>query len=336
MADDDEVIVKVEREAIADATSEQPVANGREPTAAAATEIPADDLAAQFEEMKEQRAQESAAAQRRISLAEQETQRARHEATTARSEVLQSRAETVETGLAAAQAEADAAEREYKTAFESADGGAMAAADRKAARAAARIERLSEAKADLESIQPGQAERAVERRTEPQQPVRSSDPIEAYVAGRPPQTAAWLRAHADYITDAEKNATLTDAHYSAMSKRLVVDTPAYITHIEQFLGIAKAPAATEHQQPQPRQRRPSVPAAPVSNSGGGMNGGGNEVRLTRMEANAATDGTHVWNYDDPSGKGRFKKGDAIGVQEFARRKLEMTRSGHYDRTYVEQ
>ena len=69
---------------------------------------------------------------------------------------------------------------------------------------------------------------------------------------------------------------------------------------------------------------------------GGGSGGGTEVRLSPGEAKAATDGTLVWNYNDPSGKNRFKKGDAIGVQEMVRRKHELTKQGQYNRVYVEQ
>ena len=79
-----------------------------------------------------------------------------------------------------------------------------------------------------------------------------------------------------------------------------------------------------------------MPVAPVQASGGGTSGGGTEVRLTRGEANAATDGTLVWNYDDPSGQKRFRKGDNIGIQEMARRKLEMSKQGLYDKSFVEQ
>ena len=80
-----------------------------------------------------------------------------------------------------------------------------------------------------------------------------------------------------------------------------------------------------------------MPVAPVHQSSGGTNGGGDTVTLTKGEAAAATDGiTHVWNYPDPTGKNRWKVGDPIGIQEFARRKREMMRQGVYDRTYTEQ
>lgn len=337
MADeDDHVIVKIEGDADTGAAAdtvvvEKTAANGHDTTART---IPADDdLATQYEELRMQRERENAAAQQRISLADQEVLRARKEVTTARDEVRESRAATIETGLSAAQTEAETAEREYKLAFESGDGAAMAQAQRRMSRAEARMERLGEAKAELEAAQPEVA-RATERQPEPQ-PVHSADPVEAYVANRSPQTAAWLRAHPDYVTDQKKNAKLTAAHYDAAAQGYEPDTPDYFKHVEQFTGITKAPAATTDRAPQTRQRRPSVPAAPVSNAGGNGNGGGAEVTLTRGQRDAAVDGTHVWNYDDPSGKGKFKKGDPIGVQEFARRLYHQRQSGLLDRAFVE-
>ena len=84
-----------------------------------------------------------------------------------------------------------------------------------------------------------------------------------------------------------------------------------------------------------------MPVAPV-NGGGGGGGAGNgagaiTVSLSKAEAAAATDGiTLVWNYDDPSGQKKFKKGDAIGIQEMARRKREMKAQGLYDKSLTEQ
>ena len=59
------------------------------------------------------------------------------------------------------------------------------------------------------------------------------------------------------------------------------------------------------------------------------------MRLTQGEARAATDGTLVWNYDDTSPQKRFKKGDAIGHQEMARRKQALQKQGAYDKSYTE-
>jgi hypothetical protein len=80
--------------------------------------------------------------------------------------------------------------------------------------------------------------------------------------------------------------------------------------------------------------RPSAPVAPAGNAGGGLNGNAQTVTLTQREVQAATDGSIVWNYDDP--KGKFKKDQAVGVQEFARRKAIMQRQGHYSKQYTDE
>jgi hypothetical protein len=111
------------------------------------------------------------------------------------------------------------------------------------------------------------------------------------------------------------------------------DTPEYFNHVETYLGLKMA----EPQQPgQPKAPSPQrAPVAPVGQANGGsINGGAGEVRLSASEARAATDGTLVWNYDDTSPQKRYRKGDPIGIQEFARRKQKMQADGVYDRTYV--
>ena len=90
--------------------------------------------------------------------------------------------------------------------------------------------------------------------------------------------------------------------------------------------MASAPA------PKPRSVAPPVaPTAAVSSNGNGQ--GGAPVTLTKREAASATDGTLVWNWDDP--KGKFKKGDPIGLQEMARRKVNGMKRGLYDRSFNE-
>ena len=165
-----------------------------------------------------------------------------------------------------------------------------------------------------------------ERRTEQQ-----ADPVESFIASRTAPTQNWLRAHRDYLTDPKKNAKMQAAHYDAESEGIALDSPQYFDHIERFLGMKKAAEQqTNGADASQSQRRPTAPVAPVTPSGGGMSGESNTVRLTKAEAEAATDGvTHVWNYDDPTGKNRWKKGSPIGLQEMARRKLALTKEGRY-------
>ena len=103
------------------------------------------------------------------------------------------------------------------------------------------------------------------------------------------------------------------------------------------VGGVNVPAQQQQQRPTPSGdgRRPSSAAAPASGGSGGLNGGGVEVRLTKREAASATDGTLIFNYDDPTGQNRWKKGDPIGLAEMARRKHEGMKNGLYDKSVSE-
>lgn len=282
-----------------------------------------DDLAEQFNALKER----TKAAEQRAAQAAQEVQRARQEVASARTNVVASQYDTVTQGLSAAQSEASAAEQEYAAAMEAGDFAKAGKAQRRIAAAEARIVRLDEAKADIEAAQknPPRVEHPV-----------SADPVEAYIQGRTEPTANWLREHRDWISDPKKNAKLTAAHHDALSEGYEPDTAGYFEHVESFIGLKKGDGAAKSNGASQPKRKASAPVAPVSGSGGGVSGGSQEVRLTAGEARSAQDGTVVWNYDDPSGQKKFKKGDPIGIQEMARRKLEMTKQGFYDRTYLEQ
>lgn len=337
MADEEEVIVAVAGEA--DETIEK-----REPE----TKVPEKDdptkaLAKQYEELEaraERERQARDAADRRAEAASREAVTARRDAAQARTETTEREYDTVLSGIEAAKSEATAAEGEYQAAFEKGDAVAMSGAQRKIARAEAKSVRLDEARADIEARRSRTTDEAEQRKLEaPQRPEPPADPVDAYIATRTEPTARWLREHKDWIADQRKNAKLTAAHYSAMGEGIAVDTPEYFEHVEGVLGLRgdtagngtdKTPTA-----PTKAAKRAVPPVAPGAPSSGGTNGGGTEVRLTRGEAAAATDGTHIHNYDDPSPQKRFKKGDVIGIQEMARRKLEMQKQGLYDKSYTE-
>jgi hypothetical protein len=334
MADDDQIIVEIAPDEDAGKTEQKRGADGQ-----FVAREPSDELASQFAELQEQSKRDAQALlteRNRRQQAEREVARASEELTTARGEVIESQVSTVESGLAAAQAEADAAEREYTAAFEAGDGARMGQAQRKIAKAEARIARLDEAKADLETRKTKPAIEADPRRTEaPQRRLEAiDDPVEAYVSGRSEKTAKWLRAHPDFVTDQRKNAKLTAAHWDATGEGIEADTPEYFAHVESYIGL-KPNGQNGQATPAPKPRRSTVPAAPVNGSGTSAGSGGTEVILSRGEAQAAEDGTHIWNYDDPSPAKKFRKGDPIGKQEFARRKLALTKQGAYDRSYVE-
>lgn len=291
---------------------------------------PIADLKGQFDTLRN--VQQSTT--QRLTTTEQELATTKQELAEARKEVSTSQIDTVTSGLAAAEAEASAAERDYIAAAEAGDFAAQARAQRKISGAEARIQRLQEAKADLEDAKPAK----VTQRTEPTQQVRQTqqDPVEAVASGMAPRAAAWIRSHPDCITDKSKNAKMMATHYAALADGLAEGGNEYFERLDAMVN--EKPARIEP-KPEPKPdaggKRPSSAAAPSGHSGGGMNGGSTEVRLTAREVTAATDGSIVHNTPDPTGKNRWKVGEPIGVQIFAQRKAQMTKEGHYDKSYSE-
>lgn len=294
------------------------------------------------------------AAERIAADAQQRAHRAVEEVKTVRTDLADSQLGTIESGIAAAQAEAAQAETDYAAAAEAGDFKKQAEAQRRIARAEAKLTRLDEAKNEIE-VRRADAGKQTERRAEAAQQRQPSDPVEAFVSSRSPQTQEWLRAHPEQAAamarqmngsasgdEVKRARKLSAAHEDALAEGYAADTPQYFEHVEKFIGLKKEPT-NGAAKPQP-QRRSSPAVAPVSQSGAG-NGttGGTQVRLTQGEAAAATDGTHVWNAGNlhPETGKPIKRDDPIvgtpiGHREFAKRKLAMQRQGAYDKIYVEQ
>ena len=292
-----------------------------------AKEDPVEDLKGQFAAMT----QRVSAAEQTAALATRQAQEATQRAQSLEGEVVSSQLDTVLSGLAAANAEADAAEREFITAQEAGDFAASARAQRKMSAAEARIQRLNEAKDDLEEA--AKRRPAGQQQTRQQPPAPVGDPVERFTQGMSPRSAAWIRSHPECVTDPKLNARMLAAHNLALADDVAVDSDEYFRRIEEGVKVTKAAPAQQ-------QRRPSAPAAPAgggSPGGSPLNGGGGiEVKLTKGEARSAVDGTLVWNYEDPTGQNRWKKGEPIGLAEMARRKHEGMKAGLYDKSLTEQ
>ncbi len=296
-----------------------------------------EDLKTQFASLQQSAERDRVARAQAEQVARQHAQdaaKARQEATQARTETVESNINSVENAMHAAQTAADAAEGEYAAAMEQGNWKDAAKAQRKIADAAARIARLEEGKANLEEAR--QAQPAREQARQQQQPAQETDPVERALAGVTPRTADWLRKHPEFVTDQKMNQKANAAHSMAQSEGYVPDSDAYFDFCERFLGLKEdEPAVRDTPAPQARTRT-AMPSAPVSrNATAGSNGvSGSQVTLTKGEAERAVDGTIVYNWTDPAGK--FKKGDPIGVKEYARRKAALTAQGAFDRSYTDQ
>lgn len=293
---------------------------------------PVKDLAAQYKELEArgaEREKEIEAAQQRETSARQDAAQARMEAAQARTAATASNLDTITTAIAASTAAIDGAKRDMRAAKEAGDFDAETDAQ----------DRLTAARVDLRTYDEAKANLEARAKTAPARP---SDPVEAYIQGRTEPTAQWLRQHREFVVDPRKNQKLTAAHHDAVAEGLSPDTTEYFTHVEKFIGVRKEnKEVTEGdnvQRPGAPKRQATRNVAPVNGArgSGGAVADNNEVHLSQGEAKSATDGTLVWNYDDPSGQKKFRKGDPIGVQEMARRKRNMSASGLYDRSFEVQ
>jgi hypothetical protein len=290
---------------------------------------PVADLKKQFGQMTG-RLQTVVASQQQTEQQLHDTQQRLHRA---ESQVVVSQLDTVEGGITQVEAEAEQAEQAYARAFEAGDGAGMARATRAMQRAETNRAQLLEARDSLKQAATRQPTQQPQPRQQPRQ--AAGDPVEAVAAQLSSKSAAWIRSHPECVTDPKLNARMMAAHNLAIAEDIPLDSEEYFERIEAGIKPVKQQQKVDPKPANGDGRRPSSGAASGGASGGGLNGGSVEVRLTKGEAASATDGTLVWNYDDPTGQNRFKKGEPIGLAEMARRKHEGKKAGLYDKNAFE-
>lgn len=75
---------------------------------------------------------------------------------------------------------------------------------------------------------------------------RPLDPVEAMASQLSPKSAAWVRAHPEFASDARKTQKMIAAHNIAIADGYAVDTPAYFESVEDTLKVNKrAPTRAE-------------------------------------------------------------------------------------------
>jgi hypothetical protein len=130
-----------------------------------------------------------------------------------------------------------------------------------------------------------------------------------------PKSAQWIREHRDLMSTERGRAKVIAAHHDAIASEVTPDTDEYFAHVDKFVG-----GRSQSQSPNARAAQNYVSRGP-------------KVHLTAGQARAATDGvTHVWNYSGVDADGKaFKKGDAIGLREMARRVRAQTEQGLFNK-----
>jgi hypothetical protein len=250
-------------------------------------------------------------------------QRAARAETYARSSNEQSQYDSIVGTINQVAAEAANLQAELRAALDNADYEKSAEITRHLGRLDARLENLEGHKANWEGHFERQRAAYEQAVRNPPPPQTEQERFEATIAQYTPASREYLRRHPDYVLDPKKTQALVRAHHKALGAGVQHESREYFARIDHEMRGGGNGAL----QP---STRGGFPAAPVTrepaNYGGGMSGGGTvEVPLTREEREVATDGTIRWM----SGP---KKGQPIGTQEYARRKLENIRSGKMDNT----
>lgn len=217
--------------------------------------------------------------------AEEDARRARSESASAGKTVHETNLALVTNAIANTNAAIDRMESDYAQALQDGDHAAAAKINRSMSQSMSELSQLEGGKLALEAE--AKNPRQPERRT-------SGDPVEDFISGVDitRQSADWLRAHPDYVTNPGKNAEMIAAHNLLMARGVRVDTPEYFSGVENVLGIGQS---REEPREEPLssaeetvQRRQSPASAPVSR-GGGMDGQKKPgtVRLSAAEVEMA-------------------------------------------------
>lgn len=201
----------------------------------------------------------------------------------------------VNNAIVAATAEAEKAQNDLVRAGEEQNFTALADAQRRLARAEARLETLETGKADLEA-QVQQQKSLAERQAQwlqqqRQQQAQQGDQLDQ--TNLPQRAKEWLRAHPEYLNDPRKNAKLQALHWDVKDETGEEFTDRYFTRVEELLGMRKAQQREDYEDDPPvRQERRSAPvSAPVSREAPATSGGKvnstSQVRLTAAQREAA-------------------------------------------------
>ena len=130
-------------------------------------------------------------------------------------------------------------------------------------------------------------------------PPPPADPVEALASQLHPRSAAWVRAHPDYVKGTKYTAMI-GAHQVTVDKGIEPDTDEYFAEVERILGLDGSPRKSSRSfddddagddpmsgAAKSVSRSSPPPAAPVSRSGGAPGNSPRVIRLTKEQAEIA-------------------------------------------------
>lgn len=207
-----------------------------------------------IESLKDQIARAQAESKARLGAADRAIQEQAARATKAEREVVEVKKGAVETTIESLTRDKEMAKRDFIAASETGDYKAAADAQDRISAANARIVAAEQGRVILE-----------EELKAPPKPAQVQpqfvDQVEQVARQLAAPSAAWVRAHPEYITDPAKNEQMLRAHHGALAQGRREDTAAYFESINHALGIGG-----EHPRADvtPREGARTPSSAPVS------------------------------------------------------------------------
>ncbi len=204
----------------------------------------------------------------------------------ARGDVHSTQIDLLTNAITSVKASNDALKRDYSAALASQEFDRVADIQMEMSTNAAKLLALENGKTNLE------------KQPKPQ-PRQQLDEVEEFASRCTPTSAAWVRAHPDYVRDPQKNRMMLAAHELALARGLKADTTDYFESVEDTLALRKTPNGNGHdpnpEDPNPMAeaakptagRKPAPAAAPVTRSGNGTGARPNTVTLTPQEVEIA-------------------------------------------------
>lgn len=182
--------------------------------------------------------------------------------------------DAINNGIAAAQAEAEAATQELTAYGETQDWGGVAKAQSRLSRAQTRLVQLEDAKANYEARLEQVKQQMEYLARQPQQ--QGGDPVQDHISrmtGINDAQRNWLRTHPDAISDQEKNSYLQAGHFEAIKKNYAPGSAEYFQYLEERLGYRQPTEEVEELQPQ-------MVAAPPTREAPSASGRTSPTRIT--------------------------------------------------------
>lgn len=233
--------------------------------------------------------------------------------------------QSVLTAMGAAESESEGAQRDLEGALTNGDHRAATDAQKRIARAEAKIIQLEDGKNILEQRKATAAAKAedLKRNPPPAQRLSVEQQIDANSALLPSQKD-WLKSHPDAWTDQRKNMRLQGAHVEAEDKGFTPGSKKYFQYLEDRLGYSETEEEIdgdeEDDDPEPVSRRQTarrtLVSAPVSRDAPTNSGkpSSSKIKLSVKQQEAAAI-------------------SGISPQEYARNLMrlnEMKEEGYYD------